>query len=132
MRMGVFSVLCGILLYVALASGCAYFRDAVTGEESKGFDPCFVARVDAGVEVGTEVIETAKPFIPPPYRWLLEIAGLAVLVWQRAKTIRIVKGSKAAKTALDRVKKSGATIWKEITPGLHSAEDAGAIMPDKL
>jgi len=125
-----------IVLLSAIVVGCKTFVDPETGEESRGIDPenPVVAGIDKGVAVAGPVIETAKPFLPPPWNLIAEIALLGIVGWQKVKQIRIVKGSRAAKTVISKYVK-GTENWDKAKDELLASENSGLIkpiMPDKI
>jgi len=129
-------ILIAVIALIAVAAGCQTTFDSAIGRDVTTFDPCVVATVDTGFEIAGTAADVAEPFVPPGYRWIYELVALtglgAKLAWDKVKTGKIIRGSKAAAVALNTLKVTPTTVFANVSPGLKSAEIAGAIMPDNL
>lgn len=129
-----------VIVGAVMLTGCrtTVEIDPITGQEKevKTFDPCFVENVDTGFEIAGTAADVVGPYVPPGYRWLYELlvagGGGLLLLWQKIRTGKIVRGAKATATAIDRLKKKDSTKFSDVSVGLHAAEDAGATMPHTL
>lgn len=122
-----------LVLVLLLAVGCATYVDPATGQESTGIAPEIATGVQTGIDAGTAVLTTVKPFIPEPWGTLAVLAlGVFGTVWQTVSKARIVKGAKAAANVIDDYVKVNAADWAKAKVLLDAASNAGATMPDKL
>ena len=131
-------IVVAVLAVVVIGCATSLEFDPVTGQtkEVTRFAPGAVANIDRGFDLAGKGADVAEPFIPLQYRWLYElitIGGLAAkLAWDKLKTAKIIRGSKAAAVAITTLRYDKDKTFDDVEPGLKSAEIAGAIMPDNL
>ena len=147
-------ILIVVIAMVATVASCQKWRerDPATGQqrEMKGFDPCFVNKVDKGFNIAGQGADVAAPFVPIPYRWLYELivvgGSAAKMLWDKVKVIKlkgklienevftakVVHGARAAGVAIKTLEAKPETTFATVAPGLEAAKAAGAIMPHKI